>query len=321
MRCTTCSASLALIVLSAPSASAAGDGVRLVLRSNKSVVAPFEPVIVTYDVENVSKDSQDVPRGDDFALGWVKIDISDETGTFRPYRTGVQGCAPLEFVTLKPSERLSGQVIVLTNAFGRAASSNPTDFGDVPVFPFGKPGRYKVKVTFPLERGSESDSRRQRVEILRISVRESRSAAEDLKRFANLNDLAAAVGADADEIDLTEAIPRWESLVASSPNSVFAPFVHFDLATTYQDGIGTASPDFTRAAAHFWAVVTGGPPELADDALVGFAESQIELGNYTGATKALERVLSEYAAGNAARQAMRLRDGLRNGKRSLKEIY
>jgi hypothetical protein len=226
----------------------------------------------------------------------------------------------LKFATLKPREKLSGQVIVLTNAFGRAASSNPTDFGDVPEFPFGKPGQYKVRVTFPLERDSGSDSRRQLVEVFRITVKESKTASDDLKRFTDLNDLAAAVGADADDIDMTEVIPRWESLVATSPGSVFAPFVHFNLGKTYQYGVGTASPDDTRAAAHFWAVATSGPPELADDALIGFAEAQIELGNYKEATSALDRVLSEYSSGNSTRRAMRLRDGLAKGKRSLKAM-
>jgi len=312
---------IALFALTVLAASGAEDGVRLVVRSNKSVVAPYEPVIVTYDLENVSEVSQDVPDRTDFASGWVKFEISDETGTFRPYHTGIQGATAWESVTLKPGERLSGQVIVLTNAFGRAASSNPTDFGDVPVFPFGKPGRYKVRVTFPLERGSDSNSRSQCVETIHIAVKESNSAAEDLKRFANLDDFAAAVGADSHDVDMTEAVQQWERAVASSPGSLFAPFVRYNLAKSYQYGVGTASPDFTRAAAHFWVVATSGPPTLADDALVGFAEAQIELGDYAGAKKALERVLSEYAPGNTTRQAVRLRDGLARGTRSLRQIY
>ena len=320
MRCTTWLASLALIVLSVSAASAEGASVRLVVRSNKPAIAPFEPVIVTYAVENVSKELQDVPALTDIALGWVKIEISDETGTFRPYRSGVQGIAMLKFVALKPRERLSDQVIVLTNAYGRAARSNPTEFGDVPVFPFGTPGHYKVRVTFPLEPRSASNSRRQLVEVIPITVKQSRGASEDLKRFANVDDLAAAVGADANDIDLTEAVPRWDRIVQSAPNSVFAPFVEFNLGRSYQNGIGTASPDDGRAAAHFWAVVTGGPPELADDALIGFAEAQIELGNYKEATNALDRVLSEYGAENMARRATRLRDGLASGKRSLNDI-
>jgi hypothetical protein len=309
-----CLASAALFVLPALPAPGADDAVRLIVRSNKSVVAPYEPVIVTYDLENVSKDPQDVPALIDFATGWVKFEISDETGAFRPYHTGIQGATAWESVTLKPGERLSGQVIVLTNAFGRAADSNPTDFGDVPVFPFGKSGRYKVRVTYPLERGSESESRQRCVETLQIAVKESTSAEADLKAFANLDDLAAAVGADSHDVDMAEAVERWERLVQLAPNSVFAPFLRFNLATNYKYGVGTASPDFTRAAAHFWAVATSGPRELADDALVGFAEAQIELGDYAGAAKALERVLSDYAPANATRLATRLRDDLASRK-------
>ena len=313
-------ASLALLAVSSLNASAAGEGVRLVVHAHKSVVAPYEPVIVTYDVENVSKEPQDVPGLIDFATGWVKFEISDETGTFRPYHTGIQGAVGWESATLKPGERLSGQVIVLTNALGRAASSNPTDFGDVPVFPFGKPGRFNVRVSFPLERSRDGGPRRQLVQVLQITVNDSTSASEDLKRFPDLDDLAAAVGADAHDVEMTEAVARWERVVESSPNSVFAPFVRFNLATNYKYGVGTASPDFTRAAAHFWAVSKCGLPALEDDALVGFAEAQIELGNYAGATKALERVISEYPAGNTTRQAIRLRDGIARGTKSLREM-
>lgn len=314
-------APLALLGFAAPAASGADDPVRLVVRASKSVLAPYEPVIVTYELENVSKEPQSVPNSADFATGWVKFEISVETGALQPYFTGVHGCGPLEFITLKPGERLSGQVTVLTNSLGRRADSNPTDFGNVPWFPFGKPGRYKVKVAFPLEHDSDGNPRRNLVEVLQITVKESSSAAEDLKRFANVDDLAGAVGAEGPDVDMAEAVERWERVVQLAPNSVFAPFVRFNLATNYKYGVGTASPDFTRAAAHFWAVAASGPPELADDALVGFAEAQIELGNYTGATKALERVLSEFPAGSAARYATRLRDGLARGTKSLRQIY
>jgi hypothetical protein len=307
-------APLALLAVSSLNASAVGDGVRLVVHAHKSVVAPYEPVIVTYDVENVSKEPQDVPGLIDFATGWIKFEISDETGKFRLYHTGVQAATAWESATLKPGERLSGQVIVLTNALSQAASGTSLD--EVAVFPFGKPGRYKVKVTFPLERYSETESRRQCVETIQVTVKDSNGAAEDLKRFANLDDLAAAIGAESHDVEMTEAVARWESVVESSPRSVFAPFVRFNLATNYKYGVGTASPDFTRAAAHFWAVATSGPPELADDALVGFAEAQIELGDYAGATKALNRVISEFPAGNTTRYAIRLRDGIAGGTKS-----
>jgi hypothetical protein len=123
MRGTTRLASLALTALLVPAAVSAEEGVRLLVRTHKSAIASFEPVIVTYDIVNVSDEPQRVPSSIDFSMGRVKFEVTDRNGRFRPYFTGVNGCGPMELVTLKPGERLSEQVIVLTNALVGFAES------------------------------------------------------------------------------------------------------------------------------------------------------------------------------------------------------
>jgi hypothetical protein len=61
-------APLALLGFAAPAASGADDPVRLVVRASKSVLAPYEPVIVTYELENLSKEPQSVPNSADSAV-------------------------------------------------------------------------------------------------------------------------------------------------------------------------------------------------------------------------------------------------------------
>jgi hypothetical protein len=309
MRSITRFMAVALAALFVSCASAADEGVKLVVRSSKSVIAPFEPVIVTYEIENVSKEPQVVSSLTDPALGWVNLEVSGEDGRLRPYHTGVFGTAIGKDVTLKPGERRSDQWIILTNSLGRGGGSPPAVTDTPPYFPFANPGRYTLRVTFPLERPPDQGSGRQLVGEISISVRPSRPASEDLKRFASVEDLAAAIGADADA-DLAEAVPRWEQIVASMPRSVFTPFVRYNLGESYRLGIGDAPPDYTRAAAHFWAVATSGPQALADDALVGFADSQIKLGNHREASDALHRVAVEFPSSNVARRAAILEDGL-----------
>jgi hypothetical protein len=168
------------------SADAAEEGLRLLVRTNKTTIAPFEPVILSFDLENISSEDQAVVAHTDPAVGDVTLEITDAEGRFRPYRTGMQGTAGKARFVLIPKERRSEQVIVLTNAFGRAAESNPTTYGGIPVFPFGEPGRYTIKVSLPLERDPDGTPHRKLVGSVSLTVQASAAATADLALFAGL---------------------------------------------------------------------------------------------------------------------------------------
>ena len=136
-------------------AGEAKRGLRLVLEIDKSNHATHQAVVVNYWVTNLSKREISIPGHINADYGHVKFEIARQGSRFEPYRTGPQVRASVSPVTLKQNDRLSGQVVIVTNAYGLLARTN-LRFSGVKLFPFSEPGIYRLRATYPIERPDSS---------------------------------------------------------------------------------------------------------------------------------------------------------------------
>ena len=301
------------------SLSAGGQaGLQFSLEIDKGTYAPYEPIVLRYWVENTSQKEVSVPGSILADCGWIKLEIAREDGAFKPYRTGeLAECWPRS-VSLEPGKRLSSQVVVATNLYGRAARTN-RQYTGTPLFPFSEADTYRIRGTYPIasEDGSGLTS-----DTVEFSVRvASDDEAEAFAFFGSPDEYAAAVGADGDVDDVRAAMQRWEEFVERYPRSTYTPPVQLQLGRLYLNGIGMEHPDPARAAVHFRAVAESGREGFADDALVQLAKSQIEQGRIDDAQATLARILEQSPNSEQRAEVIRLRDGLAKGWRTLHDIY
>jgi hypothetical protein len=313
---------LAIVLTSLGLAGPDSTGLRLTIDADKDVYAPFEPIQLEYWVENTSEADVSVPAFIKAHFGWMKFEIAPEKGDFLPYRTGVQATGMYEAVTLRPGERLSSALTILTNAYGRAGRTN-YQYSHVSLFPFTEPGGYRIRASYLL---AEPDSRGIAPALSSNTIVLSIAEPPDVERnalafFSRMEEYAAAVGADQDAPDLKAAIPRWEEFVEQYPKSIYTPAVRMHLGHLYMNGTGMEAPDVGRAAEHFRAVAKSGASGLRDDAFLELAKSLIEEGRFSEAQTTLARLLADFPKSERATEAVRLRNGLAKGWRTLRDIY
>ena len=297
-------------------------GLRLVLETDKAAYAPSEPIVLRYWVENISQTVISVPGITAASHGWIKFEVAGQEGKFQPYRTGHQVCSTYTVTALKPGERLSSELIAVTNAYGAAARSN-LQFAGMKLFPFSEPGKYRIRATYPLARSDSGETPPALVSnTVEFTVRAaSKDEEEALRFFSSPEEYAAAVGGDEPVDDIPSALRHWEEFVEKYPNSVYTPAVRLHLGMLYLNGTGPPQPDPEHAVTHFRAVASGSRQPLAGDALVELAKSLIELGRFDDASATLRTFLEKFPDSERRTEAARLRDGLGKGLRSLREIY
>jgi outer membrane protein assembly factor BamD (BamD/ComL family) len=122
-------------------------------------------------------------------------------------------------------------------------------------------------------------------------------------------------------VEPASSVPRWQEFVEQFGDTVYAPFMRLTLASLYRaDGIlPTVRPDL--AAEQLRAIVTTGPRFIADDALFELAKAELDEGRTDEARAAAKELLRTYPNSEHARDARRILDGLKAGRRTLQEIY
>jgi len=255
--------------------------------------------------------------------GWINFEVASEGGSFQKYRTGIYACGEVANATLKAGEHVSAKMRLVTNAYSNAAKpSLLPELQGIRLFPFSEPGSYKIRATYPITTSQSSDHPQiLSSNTLEISVHpasEQEKAA--LAFFASQDELAAAVGADGEVQDLGDGMRRWEGFVERFASSSYTPYVRLHLGTLYLNGT-TGSPDPLRAAEHFRVIAESGPAGVADDALVGLAKSQIELGRFDEAGKTITTFLERFPKSERKAEVVRMREGLGKGLRSVREMY
>ena len=295
---------------------------RLVLELDRDTYAPCEPIALRYWVENASEAEVAVPGLIDADYGWIRFEIAGEDGEFRPYHTGEQASGVMRSVILKRGERLSSRMVIVTNLYGRAARTN-LQFADTKLFPFSEPGKYRIRATYPIVGPDGNRSAAPlNSNVVEFAVRKPSEIEEEaLAFFKSPDDLAAAMGADGGVPDLPAALRRWEEFVGRYPTSVYAPAVQLHLGRLHLNGTGMLQPDPARAEVHLEAAAQSGREGLADDALLDLAKSQVELGRFDEARASLARLLELFPDSERKAEAIRVRDGLAKGWRTLRDIY
>jgi hypothetical protein len=103
-----------LLVVAPVEGAPAPSDIRLVLELEKVKYAPFEPVVVDYSLRNLGDHPMSVPSAVDPSFGFIKFEVSDRSGRFQPYHTGLMahGLQSKRRPTLRrTSTRRSGRTI------------------------------------------------------------------------------------------------------------------------------------------------------------------------------------------------------------------
>lgn len=313
---------LFFLVSAAWAVSVAGGqaaGLQLALQTTAGdTYAPYEPIVLKYWVENSSETAASIPALIDPEYGWITFEIASDEGPFKPYRTGELADVGWRTASLEPGERLASEVVIVTNLYGRAARMN-RQFAGTKLFPFSDAGRYRIRATYPLAREGDPPLTSNTIEFMVRAA--SESEAEAFGFFHEPEEFAAAVGADGEVKDPSAALRRWEEFVERYPDSVYTPAVRMNLGRLYLHGIGMDRPDPGMAARHFRAAVDAGAGGRVDDALLDLAKSEIERGSVVEAEAMLTDFLARFPDSERKAEAIRLRDGLAKGFRTLRDIY
>ena len=293
------------------------NGLQLVLETDKSAYAPYEPILLNYWVENTSRTALAVPTLIDAHFGWIRFEIASGGGPFKPYRTGEMADGGWSTAPLEPGKRLLSKVVVVTNLYGRAARMN-RQYAGTRLFPFSEPGTYRIRGTYPITIDGDSALASN---VVTVSIRgASKEEQEAFAFFTDPDEYAAAVGADAEAKNQEAGIRRWEEFVERYPKSIYTPAIRMHLGRLYLNGTGVArEPEL--AAAHFRAVADTRANGQTDDALIELAKSEIERGRVVDAEAALTELMKRFPNSARKSDALRLRDGLAKGWRTLHDIY
>ena len=305
------------------------SGLRLVLELEKARYAPFAPVVVDYSLRNLGDQPVSVPSAIDPSFGFIKFEVTDRSGRFQPYRTGLMAHGWLQTVTLLPGATLTGEVRIVSNQ-----NADLLSVGQVPgdrgaPFPFAEPGSYSVRARFGVDGTGTPGARILESNTVTVVVREANTRdREALQLLPSRNSLAVALGGETVSGEgpvpgsepRTLIIQRWEELVERFGDTAYAPFVRLTLASYYRaDGIlPKVRPDL--AVAHLQSVVKSGPRFIVDDALLGLAKAALAEGHVDKAQSAVTKLLRDFPNSENAVRARHISDGLKAGYRTLNEI-
>lgn len=295
---------------------AADGGLTFRLDCERLTVVRYEPLVVRYTVENSGTVPISLPGPLGLSAGWVKFEVAREGGRARLYHTGISERVVAKGRVLGAGERLSEQVVMVTNALPLTAPTTPAELAGEGVFPFAEPGTYTIRAELLLESDRSVASN-----VLRVTVNDAPAAQLPLADFPSLSDFAGAVGADADVADLKTAIERWRTFAAAHVDSIYTPFVIRNLANLYGKGTPTLTPDHRVSLEYAMRLFETGPQSLRGEALLLIGRNQAELGNVAAAQEALGKVVTLFPDTAAANEAKRISSGLAQGHRSLDEIF
>jgi hypothetical protein len=319
-----------LLVVAPVEGAPAPSDIRLVLELEKVKYAPFEPVVVDYSLRNLGDHPMSVPSAVDPSFGFIKFEVSDRSGRFQPYHTGLMAHGWLQMVTLLPGAALTGEVRMVSNQNADLLSVGQAPGDRGAPFPFAEPGSYSVRARFALDGSSGSPGARMlESNTVTVVVREANTREREALQFLpSRNSLAVALGGETVSDEGLEPgseartlmMQRWEELVERFGDTAYAPFVRLTLASYYRaDGIlTTVRPDL--AAAHFQSVVKSGPRFIVDDALLGLAKAALAEGHVDIAQTAVTRLLRDFPNSENVVRARHISDGLKAGYRTLNEI-
>lgn len=324
-------AAVGFVAVAAVHASSSSSGIAISLRVGQEQYAPYEPVVVEYRLENRGDAPVEVPKAMDTRHGLVAFEVTDPAGRFHPYRTGPIACALMQKETLPPGAHLVGKVVMVSNQLAEllGVGEHPGDQG-VPL-PFASAGSYRVRARFALDGSFVSkesailESNAASLIVRKATDREHEAASF----FDSTSDLSVAlggesVGAGAQEPGghgTTDSVQRWEEFVGRYGDTVYGPFVRMNLARAYRRGSESkvARPDL--AIDHLRAVIRTGPASIVDDALAELAKAYIETNRIKEAESATTELLTRFPESEHLSDAKRIRDGLRAGDRTLREIF
>jgi hypothetical protein len=304
---------IALVVFAGVAESVAAD-LELRLETEKQTYALYEPVIIRYELVNVSDHAVSYQGSLLFATGRIRFEVASEQGDFRRYDTGghVDGVGGKS--VLQPGEKVAAQVIMITNSLGITAQRAVGEFHpykNITPLTFPAAGTHRIRARFPIggQKYVLSDT-------LHIDVR-ALNAAEQLsvESFETLSDLIVAMGGERITAATRQEYPsvmyaRWEDFIEDYPNSPYTPFVQWNLSTVYASGYGLPNAEPDRAMELLMAVTEDGPRFLADDAMWSLATLQMKSGETGKAKATIEQLLKDCPDSEHAFSARRLGDRL-----------
>ncbi len=305
-------------------------GLDLTITMEKQEYAPLEPVVVGYTIRNGASNSVEIPQGIEPSRGYVVFEVTDAQGVFHPYRTGIIACGTLTKTSLGSGAALVGELRMVSNQHAGILAVDDAPGVRGAVFPFAEPGSYSVRARFAVD-GSFGDAQARILDsnVLTIVVREAKAQEREALTFLpSYRALAVALGGDAvaengaQHIQESgqETVARWEDFVDHFGSTVYAPFVRLTLASFYvaQGALPTVRPDL--AAGHLRIVAKSGPRSIRDDALLELAKAELAGGRSRQAGDAVAELMRSYPQSEHAKEARRISDGLRAGRRTLHDI-
>jgi len=270
---------------------------RLTLSVDQPSYAPYEPVVVRYELTNVSSSPIEVPNFVDHHSGYLTFEVSQGDAEFRPFRTGPQACGPYQATTLHAGDRLSGQMAMVSNAYGRLAKTSLSpEYKGLQQYPFSGQGKFRVRASYSLAPPPGSVGAPPKISADPVSIVVRPMTAKEQQEFSFFSgpaDYSSAAGASAESNDLAADIKRWREFADQFPSSVYAPAISLNLGAIFLDGVGLPAPDARSAKVAFAAASQSRKRALRGDALLGLARANIEQGFYDDAQKAISEGLAE----------------------------
>ena len=270
---------------------------RLTLSVDQVSYAPYEPVVVRYELANNSSSPVEVPNFVDHHSGYLTFEVAQGEAEFRPFRTGPQACGPYATTTLPAGDRLSGQMTIVANAYGRLAKTSLSpEYKGLQQYPFAEAGKFRIRASYSLAPPAGSAGAPPKISSDTVNVVVRAMTAEEKKQFAFFSgpaDYSSAVGASAESDDLAADIKRWKAFAEQFPASVYAPAISLNLGTLFLDGTGLPASDAGSAKTSFTATLRSRKLALHGDALLGLARANLEQGLTDDAKTTVARGLAE----------------------------